>query len=270
MTLEIKDYCGNPVSLKPRVGLYSVTDFMGKEMPGLAIILDTLDGEEYAVLTVSFGEFISIKNSAYIDTNNCPFAEELLDHGIAKATRSRKSSGFCTYPLWIFNEDFLKEIGGDEYQKYSEAYDQYYKSSYPEEDIEDEDESDNEIEDENENNAKNISCDEFKQVIKEIVESEDTLMIHVSPDFQCDQSCGFPVSLCVSWKQGKAWLSPNEMLLDENQDITNVWQGCAEFGIQECNDTEDFNTILQILGSDAYSTAYIPPENDENEGMNLL
>ena len=129
MTLEIKDYFGKPVSLTPRVGLYEVYDFMGKEMPGLAILLDETDsGEPYAVLTVSFGEFISVKNSAYIDTNNCRFADQLLDQGIAEPTSFTKQSGFCTYPLWVFKEEFLQEIGGESYQKYSQAYDDYFDS----------------------------------------------------------------------------------------------------------------------------------------------
>lgn len=129
MTLEIKDYFGKPVSLTPRVGLYEVYDFMGKEMPGLAILLDeTESGEPYAVLTVSFGEFISVKNSAYIDTNNCRFADQLLDQGIAELTSFTKQSGFCTYPLWVFKEEFLQEIGGESYQKYSQAYDDYFDS----------------------------------------------------------------------------------------------------------------------------------------------
>ena len=129
MTLEIKDYFGKPVSLTPRVGLYEVYDFMGNEMPGLAILLDeTESGEPYAVLTVSFGEFISVKNSAYIDTNNCRFADQLLDLGIAEPTSFTKQSGFCTYPLWVFKEDFLKEVGGEKYQEYSQAYDDYFDS----------------------------------------------------------------------------------------------------------------------------------------------
>lgn len=138
MTLEIKDYFGKPVSLTPRVGLYEVYDFMGKEMPGLAILLDeTESGEPYAVLTVSFGEFISVKNSAYIDTNNCRFADQLLDQGIAEPTSFTKQSGFCTYPLWVFKEEFLQEIGGESYQKYSQAYDDYFDSiSESEEEIE--------------------------------------------------------------------------------------------------------------------------------------
>ena len=106
----------------------------------------------------------------------------------------------------------------------------------------------------------------FKKALQDIVEDENTLMIHVSPDFQCDQSCGYPVSLCVSWEQGKAWLAPNEFLLGDNQDITEVWQGCADFGIRACRDVDEFNSLLKQLGEDAYATAYLPPD-DQNEGQ---
>lgn len=131
MIYEITDYFGNRVPLKPRIELYSVTDFMGTEMPGLAVVLDEVSDEpdlQYAVLTVSFGEMIGIKNSAYIDTNNCPFARQLLDKGIAQDTGLTKNSGFCQYPLWVFNEDFLRECGGENYRKYSETFDEYMNS----------------------------------------------------------------------------------------------------------------------------------------------
>lgn len=48
--------------------------------------------------------------------------------------------------------------------------------------------------------------DEFQKAVDRIIEDGDTLMIHVSPDFQCDQTLGFPTSLCVCWEQGKAYL----------------------------------------------------------------
>ena len=78
MTFEIKDYFETPVILEPRVELYTVYDFMGKELPGLAIVLDMpIQGadekEQFAILTKSFGEFIGLKNSAYVDINNRPF-----------------------------------------------------------------------------------------------------------------------------------------------------------------------------------------------------
>lgn len=46
--------------------LYTVYDFMGKELPGLAIVLDMpIQGadekEQFAILTKSFGEFIGLK-----------------------------------------------------------------------------------------------------------------------------------------------------------------------------------------------------------------
>jgi len=103
-----------------------------KKLTGIAIQLymaksteDYEVGEPFAKLTVSFGEFISIKNAAYIDTNNCPFADQLLKYGIAKKTGFTKNSGYCSYPLWIFNEDFLKEIGGEEYEWYSSMFDKH-------------------------------------------------------------------------------------------------------------------------------------------------
>lgn len=130
MELKITDSFGKQVSLSPHVELYAVRDYMGKKMPGLAIVLDEIggEGEQYAVLTVSFGEFIAIKNSAYIDTNNCPFTEQLLDQGIAEATGLTKHSGYCVYPLWVFKEDFLKEIGGEKYRQYAEAYNRYFEA----------------------------------------------------------------------------------------------------------------------------------------------
>lgn len=142
MKLIITDSFGKQVLLSPRVELYSVHDYMGKKMPGLAIVLDEIggEGEQYAVLTVSFGEFIAIKNSAYIDTNNCPFAEQLLGQGIAVPTGLTKHSGYCVYPLWVFNEDFLKEIGGEKYRQYAEAYNRYFETLADSED-EDIDES---------------------------------------------------------------------------------------------------------------------------------
>ena len=112
MILTITDWAGDRISLEPRVELYSVRDFMGKELPGLAIVLDEVsstpeEAEEYA------------------DTNNCYFAGQLLQQGIAEDTGFSRHSGFCQYPLWRFKEEFLKEIGGENYQEYLRCYDEY-------------------------------------------------------------------------------------------------------------------------------------------------
>ena len=115
MQYQIKDFYGRELSVQPRLELYSVQDFMGNEMPGLAIVLedvtDESEPEEYCMLTVSFGEFIGMKNCAYIDSNNCDFTAQLLEQGMAKPTGFTKHSGFCEYPLWEFDEEFLKDMG---------------------------------------------------------------------------------------------------------------------------------------------------------------
>lgn len=80
---KIKDCFGKDIDVIPKLFLYSVLDFMGQEMVIPGIQLYTKEGREYepyATLTVSFGEFISLKNSAYIDVNNCPFAEQILSY----------------------------------------------------------------------------------------------------------------------------------------------------------------------------------------------
>ena len=99
MVFEISEYyTGGKIRLKPRVELYDTRDYTGKQMPGLAIVLDEVDQnenvtEQYAVLTVSFGDFLALKNCAFIDTNNCPFAPQLLSDEIAQDTGHSKISG---------------------------------------------------------------------------------------------------------------------------------------------------------------------------------
>ena len=133
-TYDIKLFDGETYTVEPEFQLCPVRDLMygKKKLTGIAIQLymaksteDYEAGEPFAKLTVSFGEFISIKNAAYIDTNNCPFADQLLKYGIEKKTGLTKNSGYCSYPLWIFNEDFLKEIGGEEYERYSSMFDKH-------------------------------------------------------------------------------------------------------------------------------------------------
>ena len=135
MKLEIRNFLGEQIQLEPRLGLYRVSDMMGKKLPGLAVFLDELTPagrEPYCALTVSFGKFIGIKNSAYIDTNNCGFAGQLLKPEIAQATGLYKTSGFCRYPLWIFSEQFLKEVDAETYRKYAKEYDSYMSRRNPE------------------------------------------------------------------------------------------------------------------------------------------
>lgn len=76
-----------------------------------------------------------MKNCAFIDTNNCPFAPQLLSDEIAQDTGHSKISGYCEYPLWVLKEDFLKEIGGEKYEQYSEQFDAYMRKEMSEDDM---------------------------------------------------------------------------------------------------------------------------------------
>lgn len=122
--------------LKPFLELVEVTDFMGKVMHNirLSFAYDE-DGCEqpFATFTTNFGEFIGMKNSAYIDTNNCWFSDEILQTGIAEDTGLYKFSGMCKYPLWQFKEEFLKSVNEDLYLQYSKEYDEYLSEYAPSE-----------------------------------------------------------------------------------------------------------------------------------------
>ena len=135
MDYKIKDFYGRELMVQPRLALYSVRDFAGKEMPGLAITLidvtDSNDPTDYCDLTVSFGEFIGMKNCAYIDANNCDFADQLLKQGMATKTQFTKRSGFCEYPLWMFEEKDLREMGEAAYETYCLEYDKYMAEKMP-------------------------------------------------------------------------------------------------------------------------------------------
>lgn len=75
----------------------------------LAIALETDIGEPFTRLTVNL-EKLYEDDEAYIDTNNFPAAEELIEkYDLGKFTGRYGYSGFCTYPLYKFNMLELKK-----------------------------------------------------------------------------------------------------------------------------------------------------------------
>lgn len=80
----------------------------------LAVVLTTDKEEPFATLSVNLeaSDFID-KKSAYIDTNNCSWAEKFLqENNIAEFTGMYGQSGFCTYPLYNFSK-YIKEKGNE-------------------------------------------------------------------------------------------------------------------------------------------------------------
>lgn len=110
-----------------------------------------------------------------------------------------------------------------------------------------------------------MTTDEFYAKIEAIGRNVSTFEIYVSPDFQCDQTGGFPCSLCVCWEQGKAWLQLNESMIGGNEDVSAYEQMCADYGIRQCWNAEQFNELLEGLGRDACDNAYLWDEEETPE-----
>ena len=110
-----------------------------------------------------------------------------------------------------------------------------------------------------------VDYEAFKQEISAIERDAGLLSVHHSPDFQCDQTNGFPTSLC--WADGKAWLELNRSLIEDGEDVSEYEQLCANFGIRDCETVDDFNSILKELGRDAVESATV--YQSEDEGMSM-
>ena len=91
MTVKFKLPDGTEKELMPVLEHYTVYDYMLKTKHGLAIVLFAQNEEtgkydvSYPFVTKSFGEFIGMKNSVYIDLNNCP---SITDRRPCRAVRS--------------------------------------------------------------------------------------------------------------------------------------------------------------------------------------
>ena len=108
-----------------------------------------------------------------------------------------------------------------------------------------------------------MTYDEFMHQVETLNEDTDAIDIYTSPDFQCDQTGGFPTSICVNWNKGKAWLQLNDNVNTDGDVAAKYEQLCADYGIRDCPDIERFNQILSSLGDDARLTASLP-EDGEN------
>ena len=66
--------------------------------------------EPFADLTVNLGD-TTPNYCAYVDTNNLPDAETFIaDNELGTYTGFVKRSGYCEYPLYMFNSDKLREL----------------------------------------------------------------------------------------------------------------------------------------------------------------
>lgn len=75
----------------------------------LALQLITDCGEPYAMLTVNLSNKKLPANTAYVDTNNLPQAEEFISkNGLGFHLGKFAFSGYCCYPLYEFNIEMVE------------------------------------------------------------------------------------------------------------------------------------------------------------------
>lgn len=78
--------------------------------------------EPYGNITVNLGEVP--KYCGYIDTNNMPEIEKFIaDNDLGDFTGLTLQSGFCEYPLYVFNVDKLRVLCPEQMEKYEKDTD---------------------------------------------------------------------------------------------------------------------------------------------------
>ncbi|WP_407414241.1 DUF4313 domain-containing protein [Methanobrevibacter sp.] len=82
----------------------------------LAVMLeDSTDGSPFGVLTVCLPHEFTPDGCAYVDTNNCPWAEEFIkENQLGDKLEFTAQSGFCTYPLYRFNLNKIQAVNMEE------------------------------------------------------------------------------------------------------------------------------------------------------------
>lgn len=64
--------------------------------------MDTMDGEEYAVVTVNLCHPLQSDSMAFLDENNLPGIGDWIEkNGLGMRMGVTATSGFCRYPLYM-------------------------------------------------------------------------------------------------------------------------------------------------------------------------
>ena len=76
------------------------------------------DGEHFADLTVNISAPCP-DYCGYVDTSKCPELEAFIEkHGLGEFTGLMGGSGFCSYPLYLFNPEKLREAAPEDMEHF--------------------------------------------------------------------------------------------------------------------------------------------------------
>lgn len=112
--LEMNDRFTGNVTVELEIGAYANNHRMH-------IGLVEVDGEEpepFANLTVNI-DAPCPEYCGYVDTNNCPELEDfIVKHELGEFTGMMGDSGFCSYPLYMFHVDKLREAAPESMERF--------------------------------------------------------------------------------------------------------------------------------------------------------
>ncbi len=94
--------------------IFDIQQYMDQDNLYIGLLCNE-DGyiEPFADLTVNLGGDMP-NYCAYVDTNNLPDAESFIqEHELGTFTGFTKRSGYCEYPLYMFEPDKLRELCPD-------------------------------------------------------------------------------------------------------------------------------------------------------------
>lgn len=76
-----------------------------------SLAIDIVNSDDHiARITTCLDRLAVHEDEAFVDTNNCPWAEDFIkEYGLGEPTGYRGASGFCTYPLYKFNLEKIME-----------------------------------------------------------------------------------------------------------------------------------------------------------------
>lgn len=120
LQMDYVDMFGNAYQVLPKLNTYANND-------NLYVGLDFFDQEfeywaPYADVTVNVGSLPFLESAIDINNNGSKILSLLLDNDFGELTGRSIQSGFCTFPIFRFNANKLKEIDPVFFGKYAKAH----------------------------------------------------------------------------------------------------------------------------------------------------
>ena len=107
--LVVHSFYSIPTEVTIELGKYGTNNSLA-----ISLWCAAIPPEPYARLTVNLPGAKPPIPYAYIDTNNCPWATEFIEkYKLGENTGMLGYSGYCSYPLYKFDIDLLRQIEKD-------------------------------------------------------------------------------------------------------------------------------------------------------------